>query len=107
SVRKLLAILASQQHRSGGRHCARFETAKPAVRERQPVAALGELTLVDDVDANPALLIDNPAYGVAQALLVLRHRVETRRSRQASYMRRLNRDISHRVLRVSFHELEE
>jgi hypothetical protein len=62
-VRKLLAILASQQHRSGGRQCARFETAKPAVRERQPVAALGELALVDDVDANRALLIDNPAYG--------------------------------------------
>ena len=64
-VGELLAILPARHHRAAGRKRTLLEAAEPSIGKREPVAALGQLAFVDDVDARCALLLDDPLDGRA------------------------------------------
>ena len=84
-----LAILPLRHDRSAGRHRTLLESPQPVIHEREPVALLGQLALVDDVEASGALLRHHPRHGVVPGRrVVLDRRVEAGRAREAPHVGR-------------------
>ncbi len=67
---ELLPVRALGQQLGGRRGRAGLEAGEPVGDETDPVAALGELTLVDDVDAGGALGLHDVANRGAELLLI-------------------------------------
>ena len=86
-----LAVLPLRHDRAARGHRAILEAAQPVIHEGEPVALLGELAFVDDVEPGGALLGHHPFHRRAQRRIVGRDGIESGRPRQAAHVRGQNR----------------